>query len=62
MDERPGRPACDAFVMGLSFPAASALVAGQDSEVGSRAGLILAAVNTVGAIVGTFLVPFAVIR
>ena len=48
------------FVMGLSFPAASALVAGQDNEVGSRAGLILA-VNTVGAIVGTFLVPFAVI-
>jgi spermidine synthase len=48
------------FVMGLSFPAASALVSGQDSQVGSRAGLILA-VNTIGAIVGTFLVPFIVI-
>ena len=48
------------FVMGLSFPAASALVSGQDSQVGSRAGLILA-VNTIGAIAGTFVVPFAVI-
>ena len=48
------------FVMGLSFPAASALVAGRDSEVGSRAGLILA-VNTAGAIVATFLIPFVVI-
>jgi spermidine synthase len=48
------------FTMGLSFPAASALVAGRDSEVGSRAGLILA-VNTAGAIAGTFLIPFAVI-
>ncbi|MDP9484172.1 MAG: fused MFS/spermidine synthase, partial [Chloroflexota bacterium] len=48
------------FVMGLSFPAASALVAGRDSEIGSRAGLILA-VNTTGAIVATFLIPFAVI-
>ena len=48
------------FVMGLSFPAASALVAGPDAEVGGRAGLLLAS-NTVGAIVGTFLVPFVVI-
>ena len=48
------------FVMGLSFPAASALVAGRDAEVGGRAGLLLAS-NTVGAIVGTFLVPFVVI-
>ncbi len=48
------------IVMGLSFPAASALVSGQDSEVGGRAGLILA-VNTTGAIAGTFLVPFVVI-
>ncbi|MEO8228254.1 MAG: fused MFS/spermidine synthase [Chloroflexota bacterium] len=48
------------FVMGLSFPAASALVAGRDSEIGSRAGLVLA-VNTTGAIVATFLIPFVVI-
>ena len=48
------------FVMGLSFPAASALVAGADSEVGGRAGLLLAS-NTIGAIVGTFLIPFVVI-
>ena len=48
------------FVMGLSFPAASALVAGPDGHVGRRAGLLLAS-NTVGAIVGTFVVPFLVI-
>ena len=46
------------FLMGLSFPAASALVAGRDEQVGSRAGLLLSA-NTLGAIVGTFVVPFA---
>jgi spermidine synthase len=48
------------FVMGLSFPAASALVAGTDRQVGGRAGLLLAA-NTIGAIFGTFLIPFFVI-
>ena len=48
------------FVMGLSFPAASALVAGSDEQVGGRAGLLLSA-NTLGAIAGTFIVPFAVI-
>lgn len=48
------------FVMGLAFPAASGLVAGQDRQVGSRAGLLLAA-NTVGAIAGTFAIPFVVI-
>ena len=48
------------FVMGLSFPAASALVAGSDREVGGRAGLLLAS-NTIGAIAGTFLIPFVVI-
>jgi spermidine synthase len=48
------------FIMGLSFPAASALVAGEDEEIASRAGLLLAA-NTFGAIVGTFVVPFLVI-
>ena len=48
------------FLMGLSFPAASALVAGRDDQVGGRAGLLLSA-NTLGAIVGTFVVPFVVI-
>jgi spermidine synthase len=48
------------FVMGLSFPAASALVAGDDDEIGGRSGLLLAS-NTLGAIVGTFIVPFVVI-
>jgi spermidine synthase len=48
------------FVMGLSFPAASDLVAGRDREVGTRAGLLLAA-NTLGAIAGTFAIPFVVI-
>jgi spermidine synthase len=46
--------------MGLSFPAASALVAGREGRVATSAGLLLAA-NTVGAIVGTFVVPFFVI-
>jgi spermidine synthase len=48
------------FVMGLSFPAASALVVGDDDDVGGRSGLLLAT-NTLGAIIGTFIVPFAVI-
>ena len=46
--------------MGLTFPAASALIAGRDDEVGSRSGLLLAS-NTLGAIIGTFVVPFVVI-
>ncbi len=48
------------IVMGLSFPASSALVAGREGKVATSAGLLLAA-NTVGAIVGTFVVPFFVI-
>ena len=48
------------FVMGFCFPAAAALLGGEDSQVGSRSGLLLAA-NTLGAIVGTFVVPFFVI-
>jgi spermidine synthase len=48
------------FIMGLSFPAASGLVGGPEGRVGSRAGLLLS-VNTLGAISGTFLVPFVVI-
>src|ERR1019366_3224513 len=48
------------FVMGLTFPAASALIADPQGHVGSNAGLLLSA-NTLGAISGTFLVPFVVI-
>jgi spermidine synthase len=48
------------FIMGLSFPAASGLVGGPEGRVGSRAGLLLS-INTLGAIAGTFLVPFVVI-
>jgi spermidine synthase len=48
------------FVMGLTFPAASALIADPEGHVGSNAGLLLSA-NTLGAISGTFLVPFVVI-
>ena len=48
------------IVMGLSFPASSALVAGREGKVATSAGLLLAA-NTLGAIVGTFVVPFFVI-
>jgi spermidine synthase len=48
------------FVMGLTFPAASALIADPEGHVGSNAGLLLSA-NTLGAITGTFLVPFVVI-
>ena len=48
------------IVMGLSFPASSALVAGRSGKIATSAGLLLAA-NTLGAIVGTFVVPFFVI-
>jgi spermidine synthase len=48
------------FVMGLTFPAASSLIAGRDDEVGGRTGLLLAS-NTFGAIIATFVVPFIVI-
>ncbi len=48
------------FVMGLTFPAASALIADPEGHVGSNAGLLLSA-NTLGAITGTFLIPFVVI-
>jgi spermidine synthase len=48
------------FVMGLTFPAASALVADPEGHVGSNTGLLLSA-NTLGAITGTFLIPFVVI-
>ena len=48
------------FIMGFSFPAASALLGGNSSEVGTRSGSLLA-INTLGAIVGTFVVPFLLI-
>lgn len=48
------------FVIGISFPASAALLAGPAHQSGSRSGLLLA-VNTIGAIVGTFVVPFLVI-
>jgi spermidine synthase len=48
------------FVMGISFPAASALLGDVPSRVGASSGTLLA-VNTVGAIVATFVIPFAVI-
>jgi spermidine synthase len=48
------------FVLGLTFPATSALVADPEGHVGTNTGLLLAA-NTLGAISGTFLIPFLVI-
>ncbi len=48
------------MVMGLSFPAASALVADEEGRTATRAGLLLAS-NTLGAIIGTFVVPFFLI-
>jgi spermidine synthase len=48
------------FVMGLTFPAASALVADPTGRIATNAGLLLAA-NTSGAIVATFLIPFLAI-
>ncbi len=48
------------FVMGLTFPATSALVADPDGHIAGNSGLLLSA-NTLGAITGTFLVPFVVI-
>jgi spermidine synthase len=48
------------FVMGLIFPASSALVADPAGHVGANSGLLLSS-NTLGAITGTFLIPFLVI-
>jgi spermidine synthase len=48
------------LVMGIAFPAASALLDDRAGRVATNAGKLLAA-NTVGAIAGTFLVPFVVI-
>jgi spermidine synthase len=48
------------LVLGVTFPMSSALVAENDSRVGTSAGLLLG-VNTAGAIVGSFVVPFVLI-
>src|SRR5207245_10103440 len=48
------------IVMGFAFPTASALLSDDDGLVATSAGRLLA-VNTVGAIAGTFLVPFFVV-
>jgi spermidine synthase len=48
------------FVMGLSFPASSSLLADDPRRIATYAGRLLAA-NTAGAIVGTFVVPFVLI-
>jgi spermidine synthase len=46
-----------ALVMGIVFPMSSMLVADSDDRVGTSTGLLLGA-NTVGALFGTFVVPF----
>ena len=46
-----------ALVMGIVFPMSSMLVADSDDRVGTSAGMLLGA-NTVGALFGTFVVPF----
>jgi spermidine synthase len=48
------------FVMGLSFPASATLLGDDPRRTATFAGRLLA-VNTAGAIVGTFVVPFFVI-
>ena len=45
------------LVMGIVFPMSSMLVADSDERVGTSAGLLLGT-NTLGAIIGTFVVPF----
>lgn len=47
-------------VMGLTFPASSALISDPQGHVGANSGLLLSA-NTLGSITGTFLIPFVVI-
>jgi predicted membrane-bound spermidine synthase len=48
------------IVLGLSFPAASALLADDARHAGSESGSLIA-VNTVGAIVGSVIIPFLLI-
>ena len=48
------------LVLGITFPMSSTLVAESDSRVGTSAGLLLG-VNTAGAIIGSFVVPFVLV-
>lgn len=48
------------FVLGLAFPAASALLPDDVRRAGASSGSLLGA-NTAGAILGSFVVPFALI-
>ena len=48
------------FVLGMIFPASSALIDDSNGRVGSNSGLLLSA-NTLGSITGTFVIPFVVI-
>jgi spermidine synthase len=48
------------IIMGLAFPASSALLEDREGRVATATGRLLAA-NTLGAISGTFLIPFFVI-
>jgi spermidine synthase len=45
------------LIMGIVFPMSSMLVADSDERIGTSAGMLLGA-NTLGAICGTFVVPF----
>jgi spermidine synthase len=45
------------LIMGVVFPMSSMLATDSDDRVGTSAGMLLGA-NTLGAIVGTFIVPF----
>ncbi|HEV2011366.1 MAG TPA: fused MFS/spermidine synthase [Candidatus Limnocylindria bacterium] len=47
-------------VMGLALPIASGLAARRDDQVGADTGALLA-VNTLGTVVGTFVVPFLLV-
>ena len=45
------------LIMGVVFPMSSMLATDADDQIGTSAGMLLGA-NTLGAIVGTFIVPF----
>lgn len=48
-------------VMGFALPVAAGLLANDEHRIGSDSGLLLA-VNTAGTVVGTFIVPFFLVR